>query len=159
MAPAAELNEELMRIMGSRLGDLDGIDRVEKFPPEKPDRIIATFVNSLYPTPVTTAWLEYRLRLNTDSNVIYIEDWAGDRWACRWDRHENDHNSREHFHPPPNVTTATAMDVDLPADPNRMVETALLFIEDRIRDLWQSEAVSYPSEYEFRREYGPAIWE
>jgi hypothetical protein len=50
------------------------------------------------------------------------------------------------------------MDAILPADPNRMVETALRFIEDRIRNLWQSVPVISPSEYEFWREYGPVIW-
>jgi hypothetical protein len=158
MAPASDLNEELMRIIGTRLGGHDAVGRVDKFPVEKPDRIVATFAESLYPTPVSTGWLELRLRLNDDLNIIYIEDWAGDRWECRWDRHDNDHNSREHFHPPPTVTTATAMDVDLPADPNRAVETALRFVEDRIRDLWQAEELTFPSDYEFHHEYGPDIW-
>ncbi|PWG73849.1 hypothetical protein DF186_20935, partial [Enterococcus hirae] len=67
-------------------------------------------------------------------------------------------NAREQFHPPPTVTPATATDIDLPDDPNRAVETPLRFVEDRIRDLWQSEDVIYPSEYEFRGEYGPDIW-
>lgn len=158
MAPSADLNEEWMRIIGTRLGVHDAVDRVEKFPVEKPDRIVATFADSVYPTSVSTAWLELRLRLNDDLNIIYIEDWAGDRWECRWDRHDNDHNTREHFHPPPTVTTVTAIDVDLPADPNRAVETALRFVEDRIQDLWQAEEVTFPSDYEFRREYGPDIW-
>lgn len=159
MAPATDLNEELMGHVGTRLGRHDFIDHVETFPPEKPGRIVATFVDALYPTHVTEAWLELRLRLNDDCNIVYIEDWAGDRWECRWDRHENDHNAREHFHPPPTVTTATARDIDLPVDPNRAVETALRFIEDRIRDCWQAEAVTYPSDDEFRGEYGPNIWQ
>jgi hypothetical protein len=155
---AADLNEELMRIIGTRLGGHEFIDRVDTFPAGKPDRIVATFADSVSPPPVSATWLELRLRLNDDINLIYIEVWAGDRWECRWDRHENHHNSREHFHPPPTVTTATAMDVDPPTDPNRAVEIALLFIEDRLRDLWQAETVSYPSASEFRREYGPDIW-
>lgn len=58
MAPTADLNEELMRIIGTRLGDHDFIDRVDKFPSEKPDRIVATFVDAFYPTCVSDAWLE-----------------------------------------------------------------------------------------------------
>lgn len=158
MAPAADLNEELMRIIGTRLGDHQVVDRVEKFPSEKPDRVVATFLESVYPRPVSAARLELRLRLNDDLNVVYIEDWAGDRWECRWDRHDNYHNTREHFHPPPTVATATALDADLPADPNRAVEIALRFVEDRIRDLWQGDEVTFPGDYEFRREYGPDIW-
>lgn len=154
MAPETDLNEELLRLIGTRLGDQDVVDRVDTFPAEKPDRVVATFADSVYPAPVSAAWLECRLRLNGDRNIIYIEDWGGERWECRWDRHDNDHNSREHVHPPPTVTTATAMDVDLPIDPNRAVELALQFVEDRIRDLWQTDELSFPSDYEFSRSAG-----
>lgn len=157
MAPV-DLNEELMRVIGTRLGTHDFIDRVDVFPAEKPDRIVAVFAEGLFPDPVTTAWIELRLRLNDDINIVYIEDWSGEHWACRWDRHESDHNTREHFHPPPTVTTAAASDIDLPLDPNRTVHIALQFIEDRLRDLWGADDVTYPNEYEFRREYGPDIW-
>lgn len=158
MAPA-DSNEELMRIIGTRLGTHDFIDRVDVFPAEKPDRIVAEFADFLYPDPVTAARLELRLRLNDDINIVYLEDWSGERWECRWDRHENDHDAREHFHPPPTVTTGPATDIDLPLDPNRSVHIALQFIEDRIRDLWRADAVTYPDAYVFRREYGPDIWE
>lgn len=157
MAPA-DLNEELMRVIGTRLGKHDFIDHVDVFPAEKPDRIVAEFTEGLFPDVVTAAWFELRLRLNDDINMVYIEDWSGERWECRWDRHENDHNTREHFHPPPTVTTAAAIDIDLPLDPNLSVHIALQFIEDRIRGLWRADAVTYPDEYEFRREYGPDIW-
>ena len=60
MAPAADLNEELMRIIGTRLAGHDFIERVDTFPPEKPDRIVATVVGALYPPPVSDAWLELR---------------------------------------------------------------------------------------------------
>lgn len=158
MSPAGTLNEELMRIIGARLGGHDFVARVDKFPSEKPDRIIVSFADSLYPSPVSDALLEFRLHLTDDIHIIYIENWMGDRWTWRWDRHENDHNDREHFHPPPAVTTENARDLELPDDPNRAVETALRFIEDRIRDLWQSDEVPFPSEYVFREEYGPDIW-
>lgn len=158
MSPADELNEELMRSIGARLGEQPFVDTVRKFPLEKPDRVVATFQESFYPDPVSTAWLELRIRLNDDLNVIYVEDWGGERWLCRWDRHENDHNAREHFHPPPAVTSQTAVDIDLPREPHRAVLTAFEFIEERIQDLWQTAEVTYPSEYEFGYEYGPDIW-
>lgn len=155
---SADLNEELLRLIGSRLARHGFIERVDTFPAEKPDRVVATFAGELFPDPVSTGWLELRVKLNDDLNVIYIEDWAGDRWECRWDRHPNDHNTREHFHPPPVVTTATAQDADLPGDVMRLVELVLRFVEDRIHDLWQSEQLTYPDEYEFDEEYGPDIY-
>lgn len=109
--------------------------------------------------PITDARLELRLRLKDDINTIYIEEWPGDRWTCRWDRHENDHNTCEHFHPPPVVTTQNAIDVDLPTDPNQTVHCVLQFIDDRISDLWQTEVLTYPDEDVSYREYGPEICE
>lgn len=157
MGPGDGLNEELMRRIGTRLGTQEVIARVDKFPLAKPDRIVATFRAHLYPEPITAARLELRLRLNDDVNIIYVEEWPGDRWACRWDRHENDHNAREHFHPPPVATTRNALDIDLPADPNRAVQLALQFVDDRINDVWQADEPTYPDEYEFDHEYGPDI--
>lgn len=158
MSPVDDLNEELMRSIGTRLRDQHFIERVNKFPLEKPDRIVVTFHESLYPAPVSDAWLELRLRLNDDLNIVYIEEWSGSHWACRWDRHDNDHNAREHFHPPPRISTDTALDIDLPSDPNRVVTIALEFIEDRISDLWKTVELVFPNEYEFDQEYGPDIW-
>lgn len=158
MGPTGGLNEELMRIIGRRLGQQPSYDKVEMFPLGKPDWVVAYFREELYPDAVSEAWFECRIQLNDDINMIYIEEWAGERWTCRWDRHDNDHNAREHFHPPPVVSTQTAIDIDLPLDPNRAVTVVLQFIEDRIRDLWQTAEPDYPSEYEFDREYGPDIW-
>lgn len=155
---SADINEELLRLIGSRLARHGFIKRVDTFPAEKPDRVVATLAGDLFPDPGSTGWLELRVKLNHDMNVIYIEDWAGDRWECRWDRHPNDHNTREHFHPPPVVTTATARDADLPDDVMRVVELVLEFVEDRIRNLWQDEQLIYPDEYEFDEEYGPDIY-
>jgi hypothetical protein len=153
-----DLNEELMRSIASRLGKRRFVSRVDPFPSEKPDRIVATFYESFYPNSVTESRIELRLRLNNDINVIYLEEWSGERWACRWDRHENDHNTREHFHPPPNITTQNAKDIELPRDPNRTVLLTMRFIEDRITDLWQTQEITYPNEYQFDYEYGTDIW-
>lgn len=158
MSTVDNLNEELMRSIGTRLGDRHFVSRVDPFPPEKPDRIVAMFYESFYPDPVTDARVELRVRLNDDLNIIYTEEWSGTRWMCQWDRHDNNHNARAHFHPPPAVTTQNAKDIDLPGDPNRAVLIALQFIEDRINDLWQTEEVIYPREYVFDYEYGSDNW-
>lgn len=157
MGADSALNEELMRRIGMRLGTHQRIARVDTFPQAKADRIVAHIDGSCYPEPIDAARLELRIRLNDDLRIMYIEEWPGDRWACRWDRHENDHNARAHFHPPPVVTTDSAIDIDLP-DPNLAVRHALQFIDDRLGDLWQADDLTYPSEYGFTREYGPDIW-
>lgn len=86
-----------MRIIGIRLGANDAVNRVGTFPPETPDRIFATYSAALSIAPVSAARLEWRLRLNDDVNAVYAANWDAEHWECRRDRHDNDHNSREHF--------------------------------------------------------------
>jgi hypothetical protein len=128
---------------------------VDTFPHEKPDRIVAHFEPTLFPTHVDGVRLEVRLRVNGDLNCQYVEDRPGEQWECRWDRHENPHNTREHFHPPPTVGEESAVDCFLPSDLNETVGMVLAFVEQRIGDLWDRAAPVYPGEYEYRGEYGP----
>lgn len=149
----ADLNEERLCLLARRLGRQRFVSRVDTFPREKPDRVVARFVPDLYPEPVDEARLELRLWLSDDASVQYVEAWNGDRWPCRWDRHDNDHNDREHFHPPPDASVEDAVDGDLPDDSNQVVALVLGFVEERISDLWTTEDPRYPSEYEYRGEY------
>jgi len=150
-----DVNEERLRLLARYLGRQEAVDRVDAFPPGKPDRIVARFEPSLFPAVVDEVRIEVRYRYNGDLNCLYVEYWAGERWACRWDRHENPHGARDHFHPPPGMGDGRALDCELPADLNDVVGTVLRFVERRIGDLWEAEEPVYPSEYEYRGEYGP----
>lgn len=150
-----ELNEERLRILGSRLAGLSLVDTVRYFPPEKEDRIVTTILSSSYPNVVDAASLELRLQLNGEFNILYLEDWAGERWACRWDRHPNTHNSRDHFHIPPRPHEEHAIDAAYPNDLNDVIRLVLKTVENRINDLWTATTDPvFPAEYEFSREYG-----
>lgn len=150
-----EINEERLRLLARHLGRQESIARVEAFPREKPDRVVARFEPSLFPPHVEAARLEVRLRVNGDCNCQYVEEWPGERWTCRWDRHENPHSDREHFHPPPSIDDRRAVDCDLPEDLDDLVREVLSFVETRIGDLWEQDPPVYPREYEYRGEYGP----
>ncbi len=41
-----------------------------------------------------------------DFSIHYTEQYGdGSSWECRWDRYPNDHNTRDHVHPPPDART------------------------------------------------------
>jgi hypothetical protein len=68
----------------------------------------------------------------------YVETHSDRAWQCRWDRHQNPHTQRTHFHPPP-AADSTAAVPDQPPDhhPSAIVTRTLANIRDRIEDLWE----------------------
>ena len=44
---------------------------------------------------------EIRWYRNDDVTIHYPEEHRASMWKYCWDCHQNSHNSREHFHPPP----------------------------------------------------------
>ncbi|RLM83862.1 hypothetical protein D3D02_16340 [Halobellus sp. Atlit-38R] len=157
MGQSDELNEELLRILGQHLASLSVIATVQYFPAEKKDRVVAQLVESYYPEEIDTARLELRFRMNGDFNIQYIETWDSEQWACRWDRHPNTHNTREHFHQPPRPRETTALDASYPSEPSDILRVVLETLKQRINAVWATtnEPV-YPAEYEFTGEYGDA---
>lgn len=150
-----DINEELTRLIGRRLADLSMTSQVDLFRPEKPDRAVCKFDMDYYPDHIDTARLELRLRLNGQFNLQYIESWSGRRWACRWDRHPNPHNSSDHFHTPPTVRERAAVDATFPDDLDDVIQLVLGTIETRVNQLWtEAQNPVYPDAYEFQEEYG-----
>lgn len=149
-----DINEERLRLLARYLGRQAVIASVETFPAPKPDRIVGHLDPSMFPEPVESVRIEVRLRRNGDLNCQYIEEWAGEQWACRWDRHDNPHTAREHFHPPPTVRSDQAYATDLPSDLNDLLRIVFSFVEKRIGDLWGADDPTYPSEYTFEGDYG-----
>ncbi|WP_394329408.1 hypothetical protein [Natronorubrum thiooxidans] len=58
-------------------------------------------------------------------------------WKCRWDRHPNAHNSRDHFHPPPTAIRTDAKNAQWPDDHLDVSRLVLDRIEERIEMLWK----------------------
>ncbi|GAA0297003.1 hypothetical protein [Halarchaeum salinum] len=155
MERADDLNEERLRILSRHLADLSLVETVRYFPAGKEDRVVATLEISYYPDVVDLARLEVRVRLNGDFNFQYFEGWSGEQWSCRWDRHPNSHNTRDHFHVPPDPHEEAAVDASYPSTPTDVLRLVLETIEHRINDLWTSTTdPTFPSEYEFTGEFG-----
>ena len=63
------------------------------------------FASPYYPVTVDEATLTVRWYTNDDFTIHYREVHPDHAWECRWDRHPNPHNTRDHIHPPPAAPT------------------------------------------------------
>lgn len=93
------------------------------------------FASTYYPAPVSEATLSVRWYTNDDFKIHYQEEHPEQVWKCRWDRHPNPHNTRDHFHPPPNARTQ-GEDAAWPDDHRNVLRLVLDDVEERITQLW-----------------------
>ena len=93
------------------------------------------FAPSYYPATVEGTQLTVRWYTNDDFTIHYREEHADRTWECRWDRHPNPHNTRDHLHPPPAATTP-GDDASWPADHRDVVALVLDEVEARVAALW-----------------------
>ena len=87
----------------------------------------------------TSARFDIRWYRNDDFTIHYQEDRPDGPWRCRWDRHPNDHNSREHVHPPPDASPTDARDAQWPADHRDVCRLVLDRLVERIGTLWERQ--------------------
>lgn len=108
------------------------------FQPEyAPSSVVAEYDMGYFPTAIERAYLQIRWYKTDDFNIHYSEQYdAGDHWECRWDRHPNNHNTRSHFHPPPDATTP-GEDVEYEEDWRDVLTDVLGDLDDRIEAFWE----------------------
>jgi hypothetical protein len=97
----------------------------------------STFGQPYYPASVNKATLAVRWYTNDDFKIHYREVHATSVWECRWDRHSNPHNIRDHFHPPPTAPTL-GEDASWPTDHRDVLRLVFDEIDQRIRTLWNN---------------------
>lgn len=95
----------------------------------------AVFADDYYPAGITETTLFVRWYTNDDFTIHYREHHDDGDWECRWDRHPNPHNTRDHFHPPPDAATQ-GDDETWPDDYRDVIGLVLDEIEARIHALW-----------------------
>lgn len=133
------LDEALLRLVAGRLGELTLIERVSVFPAAKPDSVVAQFDLRYFPERMDSVALELRVYLNGAFHISYREEGNGESWMCRWDRHDNPHSARDHFHKPPEARTQDAIDRDYPTDFLAVIELVLDFVDQRLGEVWENE--------------------
>lgn len=92
------------------------------------------FAAAYYPETVLATTLSVRWYTNDDFKIHYREAHDGSDWECRWDRHPNPHNTRNHFHPPPDAPMP-GEDASWPTDYREVLTLVLDECEQRISTL------------------------
>lgn len=99
-------------------------------------RLEVRFDDAATPPAIEERVLDVRWYTNDDFRIHYTEQWPDRRWMIRWDRHPNSHNSREHYHPPPDATTP-GLDRTWADDYRDVCSTVLEALRDRTATLWE----------------------
>lgn len=134
---AASIDFDILDRIGDRFASSGRFEDVAFRPPYAPDSVVLAYDAGYYPVAVERAYLRIRWYENDDFNVHYSEQYAdGDHWECRWDRHPNDHNDREHFHPPPDAEKP-GRDERYPTDWRDVMTMVLRDLDDRIESFWE----------------------
>ena len=133
------VDEATLRYLARALGRRSEVRRTSLFPTTKLESLVVTLDVEYYPEQFDDVSLEIRAYTNGDFHVSYHETRAGDRRGCRWDRHDQPHNARDHYHPLPDAGTAAAVDRSYATELTRVFEeTVLPWVDDRVGVLWES---------------------
>jgi len=112
-------------------------EQVECEPAHSPTSLRCYFDTGYYPTALEEVYLDIVWFTNSDFTIHYHEWYSdGETWECRWDRHPNSHNNREHFHSGPDATRANAVDASYPTDWRDVLERVLTETDERMRGFW-----------------------
>lgn len=138
-------DEETLRYLAQVLADQQEVSKTSLFPANKQESLLIFLNTAYYPPPIEEVWLELRVYTNGDFHISYIEHYMGERKRCRWDRPDQEHTTRDHFHPFPTTSTTDAQDQTFPDDVTVLLETVVLpWVEDRLGTIWE-ESTRNPS--------------
>ena len=127
---------DVLERIGRRLSGNPRFERVETRPEDDRTAVVATYDTGYFPSKITRATLRISWFETDDFYAHYAERYSdGTSWECRWDRHPNEHNTRAHFHPPPDATTP-GEDRDYAVDWREVLEPILESLDSRIKSFW-----------------------
>jgi len=130
------IDTEILARIAPHLSRSARFDNIQTRPEYAPNAVVADYDLGYFPGGVTRAYLRIRWFETDDFSIHYSEQYrTGNSWECRWDRHPNDHNTREHFHPPPDAPTP-GEDEDYPDEWRDVLATVLTRLDTRIKAFW-----------------------
>ena len=130
------IDVDILDRIATRLSGDDRFSTVARQPEYAPDSVILEYDLAYFPSTVDRAYLRLRWYVTDDFTIHYseqYENWEG--WECCWDRHPNDHNTRAHFHPPPDAGTP-GEDADYSCDWRDVLPTVITALDERIQAFW-----------------------
>ena len=139
--PSQSVDEETLRYLNQTFDRRPEVRQTSLFPANKLESLIVTLDTDYYPEHIDAVSIDLRTYTNGDFHVSYLESYLGEQRQCRWDRHDQPHNSRDHFHPLPDASTAAAVDRTYAPDLTQVVKKAVLpWVNDMVGELWESTA-------------------
>ena len=137
--PSRSVDAETLRYLGRAFGRRPEVRHTSVFASNKLESLVVALDTDYYPEDINDVSIELRAYTNGDFHVSYLESRSGERRQCRWDRHDQPHNTRDHFHPLPDASTAAAVNQSYAPDLTRVVGEAVLpWVDDRVGELWES---------------------
>ncbi|WP_440992348.1 hypothetical protein [Haloarchaeobius baliensis] len=131
----APIDRPILEFLQSRLQATQQVERATTTDANGHLELRVVFTSAYYPATVDEATLAVRWYTNDDFKIHYREVHPERTWECRWDRHPNPHNTRDHFHPSPTAPTP-GDDASWPTDHRDVLRLVLNEVEKRIADLW-----------------------
>jgi len=131
------IDSDVLERIGRRLRDSARFAAVEYRPEYAPNAVVAEYDLGYFPAAIDRAYLRVRWFKTDNFNIHYSEQYRnGDSWECRWGRHPNSHNDREHFHPPPDAMTP-GQDMEFESDWRTVISEILSELDERIQAFWE----------------------
>lgn len=133
---AAPIDYDVLDRIGERLASSARFETIDLQPEYAPDSLVVECDLGYFPALVERAHLRIRWYENDDFEVHYAEQYGtGSHWQCRWARHPNDHNSRDHFRPPPDAETP-GLDESYPTDWREVLAMVLGELDGHTEAFW-----------------------
>jgi hypothetical protein len=130
------IDSDVLERVGRRLRESARFSSIEYRPEYAPNAVVADFDVGYFPAGVERAYLRIRWFERDDFSIHYSEQYRdGESWECRWDRHPNSHNERDHFHPPPDAATP-GEDMAFESDWREVISRVLSALSERIQSFW-----------------------
>lgn len=129
------IDRPILEDIRDRLRTATQFDSVEIVTATGQTRLEAVIDSALNPLGLDRRFLDIRWYTNDDFRIHYREAWEARTWQQRWDRHPNEYNTRDHFHPPPDAATP-GEDRSWPADYRDVLANVLAAVTERNDVLW-----------------------
>jgi len=131
------IDSDVLERIGRQLRGSARFSSVEYRPAYAPNAVVADFDVGYFPAGVERAYFRIRWFETDDFSVHYSEQYQDrEPWECRWDRHPNSHNDREHFHPPPDAATP-GEEIAFANNWLEVISRVLSELRERIQSFWE----------------------
>ena len=137
-----DANRAQLREIASLLKSASWIETIAVFPSNRPASIVLFLVTQQYPQDfVSDVYIEIQSYTNGDFHISYIENQQGGEWMARWDRHDSEAYTRDHFHKPPAARHRDGVDRDFPLELLAMISDVVApWVYNRIGAVWDTVA-------------------